>query len=129
MIHHLSPTRLVGAIDLIAKGEISRESMQTEAATWGTANSGKEISAREQAPLDSDRVIVPPDAVGWMVRVKSPPAAEDFWMAAFPDKGDAEAAVKKHVMASPNEEFEGVATLSPDELAAQHMNAGDIKHS
>ena len=36
MIHHLDPARMVRAIDLIATGGITRESMQAEAATWGT---------------------------------------------------------------------------------------------
>jgi hypothetical protein len=127
MIHHLAPLRMVEAIDLIAKGEISRESVRTEAVTWGTANrEGEGPSPRHHAPSVSDRAIVPPDAVGWMVRVTTPSAMEEFWMAAFPDKGDAEAAVKKHVKASSDEELEGVATLSPEELAAQHMNPGDI---
>jgi pimeloyl-ACP methyl ester carboxylesterase len=126
MIHHLDPARMVEAIDLIANGEISTESMRTEAASWGTANGEGERSAR--APLESDRTIVPPDAVGWMVRVTTPPATEEFWLAAYPDKDDAEAAVKEHVKASAAEALEGVATLSSDELAAQHMNPGDIKH-
>jgi hypothetical protein len=112
---------------LIANGGISRQSVRAEAATWGTANREGELSARH-APTQSDRTIVPPDAVGWMVRVTTPPATEEFWLAAYPDKGDAEAAVKEHVKASANEELEGVATLSPEELAAQHMNPGDIKH-
>ena len=129
MIHHLAPARMVEAIDLIANGEISRESMRTEAATWGTAGrESEELSVRHNAPLSSDRTIVPPNAAGWMVRVTSPPATEEFWIAAYPDKGDAEAAVQKHVKASSNEVLEGVATLSPEELVAQHMNPGDIKH-
>jgi pimeloyl-ACP methyl ester carboxylesterase len=36
MIHHLDPARMVRAIDLIATGGITRESMRQEAATWGT---------------------------------------------------------------------------------------------
>lgn len=36
MIHHLDPARLVKAIDLIATGGIARDSVQAEAATWGT---------------------------------------------------------------------------------------------
>jgi pimeloyl-ACP methyl ester carboxylesterase len=36
MIHHLDPARMVRAIDLIATGGITRESMQAEATTWGT---------------------------------------------------------------------------------------------
>jgi pimeloyl-ACP methyl ester carboxylesterase len=36
MIHHLDPRRIVKAIDLIASGGITRESMRAEAATWGT---------------------------------------------------------------------------------------------
>jgi pimeloyl-ACP methyl ester carboxylesterase len=36
MIHHLDPARTRRAIDLIATGGITRESMQAEAATWGT---------------------------------------------------------------------------------------------
>jgi hypothetical protein len=36
MIHHLDPARLVKAIDLIATGGITRDSVQAEAATWGT---------------------------------------------------------------------------------------------
>jgi pimeloyl-ACP methyl ester carboxylesterase len=36
MIHHLDPARMVRAIDLIATGSITRESMRQEAATWGT---------------------------------------------------------------------------------------------
>jgi pimeloyl-ACP methyl ester carboxylesterase len=36
MIHHVDPVRMVRAIDLIATGGITRESMQAEAATWGT---------------------------------------------------------------------------------------------
>jgi hypothetical protein len=36
MIHHLDPARTGTAIDLIATGGITRESMQAEAATWGT---------------------------------------------------------------------------------------------
>ena len=36
MIHHLDPARIVRAIDLIATGGITGESMQAEAATWGT---------------------------------------------------------------------------------------------
>ena len=36
MIHHLDPARMAKAIDLIATGGITRESMQAEAATWGT---------------------------------------------------------------------------------------------
>lgn len=36
MIHHLDPGRMVRAIDLIAAGGITRESVEAEAATWGT---------------------------------------------------------------------------------------------
>jgi len=35
MIHHLDPGRMIRAIDLIASGGITRESVETEAATWG----------------------------------------------------------------------------------------------
>jgi hypothetical protein len=35
MIHHLDPGRMVRAIDLIAAGGITRESVEAEAATWG----------------------------------------------------------------------------------------------
>jgi hypothetical protein len=37
MIHHLDPARMVKAIDLIATGGITRESMQAETAAWGAA--------------------------------------------------------------------------------------------
>jgi pimeloyl-ACP methyl ester carboxylesterase len=37
MIHHLDPARTGRAIDLIATGGITRQSMQAEAATWGTS--------------------------------------------------------------------------------------------
>lgn len=36
----------------------------------------------------SEQAIVPPDTAGWMVRVKTPPNMEEFWIAAFPDKAD-----------------------------------------
>jgi pimeloyl-ACP methyl ester carboxylesterase len=36
MIHHLDPTRIVKAIDLIAAGGITQASVQAEAPTWGT---------------------------------------------------------------------------------------------
>lgn len=130
MIHHLAPARMVGAIDLIQRGEISRETVRSEAATWGTpAHRRDPHRSVYTSAVVSDRAIVPPDAVGWMVRVTTPPAREDFWMAAYSDKSDAESAVRKHLNASSDEELEGVATLSPEDLAKQHMNPGDVKHS
>jgi pimeloyl-ACP methyl ester carboxylesterase len=36
MIHHLDPARIIRAVDLIARGGISRETVQAEAPSWGT---------------------------------------------------------------------------------------------
>jgi hypothetical protein len=77
----------------------------------------------------TEQAIVPPNTAGWMVRVKTPAANEEFWIAAFPDKADAEEAVRKRTNASQNEEVGAVATLSTDEILAQGMQFGDIKHA
>jgi pimeloyl-ACP methyl ester carboxylesterase len=36
MIHHLDPGRVVWAIDLIANGGITKDTVEAESATWGT---------------------------------------------------------------------------------------------
>lgn len=36
MIHHLDPGRMVRAIDLIANGGITKDTVRAESATWGT---------------------------------------------------------------------------------------------
>jgi hypothetical protein len=36
MIHHLDPGRMVRAIDLIANGGLTKDTVRAESATWGT---------------------------------------------------------------------------------------------
>ena len=77
----------------------------------------------------SEQAIVPPNTAGWMVRIKTPAGMEEFWIAAFPDKVDAEEAIKKRANALPNEEVEGVAALSQNELVGRGMQLGDVKRA
>jgi len=77
----------------------------------------------------SEQAIVPPDTAGWMVRIRTSAGLEEFWIAAVPDKTDAEQVVKKRTDAAADEEAEGVAALSQNELAGQGIQPGDIKRA
>jgi hypothetical protein len=77
----------------------------------------------------TEEALVPPDAVGWMVRVTRPPAREAFYFAAYEAKSEAEAAVRAHARVSLSNDVEGVATLSPSDLAEQQMQTGDVRHT
>ena len=127
MLHHTDPLRIIRAIDLIAEGSLSRDTVRSEASTWGT--SGHEVRPQEQNLSMSDEALVPPDAVGWMVRVTRPPASEEFYFAAYEAKSEAEAAVRAHVRVSSSDDVEGVATLSPSDLAQQRLHTGDVRHA
>jgi hypothetical protein len=64
-----------------------------------------------------------------MVRITTSAGLEEFWIAAVPDKTDAEQVVKTRVDATAREEAEGVAALSQNELAGQGIQAGDVKRA
>ena len=127
MLHHTDPLRIVRAIDLIAEGSLSRETVRSEASTWGT--SGHEVRSPRDNHSMSEEALVPPDAVGWMVRVTRPPASEEFYLAAYEAKSEAEAAVRAHARVSSSNDVEGVATLSPSDLAEQRMQTGEVRHA
>ena len=75
----------------------------------------------------SEQAIVPPETAGWMVRVTTAPAMEEFYVAAIPDKLAAEDAVKTRTGALANEKVDGVATLSQSEITGQNLQPGQIK--
>ena len=127
MLHHTDPLRIVSAINLIAEGSLSRATVRSEASTWGT--SGHEVRPQRDNHSMSEEALVPPDAVGWMVRVTTPPASEEFYFAAYEAKSEAEAAVRAHARVSSSNDVEGVATLSPSDLAEQRMQTGDVRHA
>lgn len=74
-----------------------------------------------------DKALVPPNTAGWMVRVGTPSAKEEFFMVALADESAAVAAVAAHV--GGNETVEGVATMSAKELAQHALKAGQIKQA
>jgi len=78
-----------------------------------------------------DKAFVPPDTVGWMVRVKTPPSMEEeFYLAAIPDEAAAVEAVRTRAgSALANETVEGVATLTSQNLREQNLQAGQIKQA
>lgn len=76
-----------------------------------------------------DKAFVPPDTVGWMVRVKTPPSMEEFYLAAIPDEAAAVKAVRTRIGPLANQTVEGVATLSEIELRAQNLRPGQIEHA
>ena len=127
MLHHTDPLRIVRAVDVIAEGSLSRETVRSEASTWGTSGH-RSLPKGNDLPI-SEKALVPPDAVGWMVRVTTPPASEEFYFAAYEAKGEAEAAVRAHASVSLSDDVQGVATLSPGDLAEQQMQTGDVRHA
>ena len=127
MLHHSDPSRIISAIEIIAEGSLSRETVRSEASTWGA--SSNEVRPHRNSPNENEEALVPPDAVGWMVRVTMPPASEEFYIAAFGNKSQAEAAVRAHAHVPSSNEVEGVATLSPRDLATQEMQTGDVRHA
>ena len=77
----------------------------------------------------TDKALVPPDTAGWIVRVGTPPSAEEFFVVAIPDETAAVAAVAAHVGAKASDAVEGVATLSQKGLAEHNLKPGQIKHT
>ena len=76
-----------------------------------------------------DKALVPPDTAGWMVRVKTPPSIEEFYLAAIPDEPAAVAAVRARVGVLANQTVDAVATLSEIEVVEQDLEPGQIKHA
>jgi hypothetical protein len=69
---------------------------------------------------------------GWLVRVRTTGAGggavyEEFWMAAFSDKGAAVEAVKQKLSTTPDQPVDAVKKLPAREIKDQGLAGGEIK--
>ena len=74
-----------------------------------------------------DKLLVPPDTAGWMVRVRTSSPSEDFYLVAVADEAEAVDATRAREGAVSDEAVEGVGFLSANAVRENRLRPGQIK--
>ena len=74
-----------------------------------------------------DKLLVPPDTAGWMIRVRTSSGTENFYLVAVADESEALATVTVRESAVLGEAIEGVGFLSANAVRENRLRPGQIK--
>ena len=74
-----------------------------------------------------DKLLVPPDTAGWMVRVRTASPTEEFYLVAVADEAEAVNTASARDGAVSGEIVEGVGFLSAQAVRENRLQPGQIK--